>query len=175
EQTTGLQYRAFTEYSNTTVPNFAYRAAMAYVTGTHSFKVGFNRTHGFQVQRFYSMNPVSYRFNNGVPNQITLQAHPRQLRNELRNDLGFYAQDRWNMDRLTINLAIRYDMFQSGFGEQVIGPGPLVPTRNIVFPEQDNLDWKDVTYRSGLAWDIFGTGRTAVKVAFNKYLLGQTL
>jgi hypothetical protein len=175
EQSSGLIYRSFNEYSNTSVPNFAYRAALAYVTGSHSFKVGFNRTHGFQEQRFYSLNPVSYRFNNGVPNQITLRAHPRKLRNELRNDIGFYAQDRWTIDRLTLNGAIRYDLFQSGFGDQVIGPGPLVPNRNVTFPEQDNLDWKDVTYRSGLAYDVFGTGKTAVKVAFNKYLLGQTL
>jgi hypothetical protein len=175
EQTSGLIYRSFNEYSNTSVPNFAYRAAVAYVTGSHSFKAGFNRTHGFQDQRFYSLNPVNYRFNNGVPNQITLNAHPRRLRNELHQDLGFYAQDRWSLNRMTVNLAIRYDLFQSGFAEQVIGPGPLVPNRNIVFPEQDNLDWKDVTYRSGLAYDIFGTGKTAVKLAFNKYLLGQTL
>ena len=25
----------------------SYRAALSYVTGTHAFKVGFNRTHGF--------------------------------------------------------------------------------------------------------------------------------
>jgi hypothetical protein len=175
EQSTGLIYRSFNEYSNTLVPNYAYRAAMAYVTGSHSFKAGFNRTHGFQLQRFYSENPVNYRFNNGVPNQITLNAHPRQLLNELDNDFGLYAQDRWNLNRMTINLALRYDMFQSSFGEQVVGPGPLVPARNIVFQEQDNLNWKDVTYRTGLAYDIFGTGKTAVKFAFNKYLLGQTL
>ena len=44
---------------------------MSYVTGTHAFKVGFNRTHGFLEEYQYTMNPVSYRFNNGVPNQIT--------------------------------------------------------------------------------------------------------
>jgi hypothetical protein len=175
EQSTGLQYRSFTEYSNTLVPNFAYRAAMAYVTGSHSFKVGFNRTHGFQVQRFYSLNPVSYRFNNGVPNQITLQAHPRQLRNELDNDLGLYAQDRWSLNRMTVSAAIRYDMFVSGFGEQVLDPGPLVPNRHIVFPKTDNTDWKDITYRSGVTYDLFGNGKTAIKLAANKYLLGQTL
>src|SRR4029078_6436784 len=29
--------------------------------------------------------------------------------------------------------------------------------------------------RSGVAYDLFGNGKTALKVAFNKYLLGQTL
>ena len=52
EQSTGLVYRApALNNNNTQVPNFAYRAAMAYVTGSHSFKTGFNRTHGYQESR----------------------------------------------------------------------------------------------------------------------------
>jgi hypothetical protein len=175
EQTTGLQYRMMTNYNNTLVPNYAYRAAIAYVTGTHNFKMGFNRVHGFQETRSYSLTPYSYRFNNGVPNQITLRADPTKLKNQLDNDIGFYAQDRWTLDRMTIGLAIRYDHFGSSFGAADIGPGLLVPTRNLSFPEQDNLNWDDVTYRSSLTYDLMGTGRTALKFTVNKYLRGQTL
>jgi hypothetical protein len=91
------------------------------------------------------------------------------------NDFGLFAQDRWTMDRLTLNLALRYDAFQTSFPEQTVGPAPLTPTRNITFPETDNLNWKDVTYRTGLVYDLGGNGKTAIKVALNKYLLGQTL
>ena len=52
---------------------------------------------------------------------------------------------------------------------------PLAPDRNLTFPEADNINWKDLTYRSGFSYDLFGTGKTAVKFSFNKYLLGQTL
>ena len=175
EQTTGLRYRLNDTYTNTLVPNFAYRAAMSYVTGTHNFKVGFNRTHGFQETRTYALNPVSYRFNNGVPNQITLQSTPRELRNNEDNDLGLFVQDRWALNRWTVNLALRYDYFGTSFPDQRIGPGELVPARDLVFPETDNLGWHDLTYRSGLAYDLRGDGKTAIKVTFNKYLLGQTL
>ncbi len=51
----------------------------------------------------------------------------------------------------------------------------LAPNRNITFPAADNINWKDLTYRSGLSYDLFGTGKTALKFSFNKYLLGQTL
>ena len=71
EQTNNLIYRARENNNNTQVPNWSYRAALSYVTGTHAFKVGFNRTHGFLNEYQYAMNPVSYRFSNGVPNQIT--------------------------------------------------------------------------------------------------------
>jgi hypothetical protein len=175
EQSTGMTYRAFTNYNNTLVPNYAYRAAMAYVTGSHSFKVGFNRTHGFQETNTYSLNPLSYRFNNGVPNQLTMRADPLFIRNQLDNDLGIYAQDRWTMNRVTIGMAIRYDHFHSSFGEQQLGPGQFVPDRNLSFPEQDNLNWNDITYRTALTYDVRGNGKTAIKVTLNKYLRGQTL
>ncbi len=175
EQSTGMRYRSLNSFNNTSVPNFAYRAAMSYVTGTHNVKIGFNRTHGYQVTRTYNFQPVEYRFNNGVPNQVTVWATPFQNRNHLDNDLGFYAQDRWTMNRASLGLAIRYDYFGTSFPEQSVGPGPLVPNRNITFPETSNTSWKDITYRTGLSYDLFGTGKTAVKLAANKYLLGQTL
>ena len=176
EQSTGLTYRApSANNNNTKVPNWTYRAAASYVTGSHNFKVGFNRVHGFQQTRTYSLQDVAYRFNNGVPNQITQRAWPVFLQNNLDNDLGIYAQDRWQIDRATIGLALRYDWFQSSFPEQVVGPANLAPNRNFTFPEQENLRWNDLTYRTSFTYDIFGNGKTAFKTTFNKYLRGQTL
>ena len=175
EQSSGLRYRALNAYNNTSVPSFAYRAALSYVTGTHAVKVGLNNTTGNVNVWNYAQAPVEYRFNNGVPNQITQYARPFRARTELRRDMGLFIQDKISLDRLTINVAGRFDNFVTGVSEQVIGSAPLTPSRNIVFPEQELINWKDLTYRTGLAYDIFGTGKTAFKVAFNKYLLGQTL
>ena len=96
-------------------------------------------------------------------------------RTNLDADMGLYAQDRWTMDRLTVSGAIRFDWFRTSFPEQTLGPVPLAPNRNITFPAADNINWKDLTYRSGFSYDLFGTGKTAVKFSYNKYLLGQTL
>jgi hypothetical protein len=175
EQSNNLIYRGREINNNTLVPNWAYRAAMSYVTGTHAFKVGFNRTHGFLEEYQYAMNPVSYRFNLGVPNQITMMNRPYTAKSNMDNDFGLFAQDRWTMNRLTLNLAIRFDALQTSFPEQTVGPAPLVPNRNITFPETDNLNWKDISYRTGFIYDLGGNGKTAIKVAANKYLLGQTL
>ena len=175
EQSTNMNYRILTNYNNTSVPSWTYRAAATYVTGSHAAKVGFNRTHGYLDESQYTLNPVSYRFNNGVPNLITERAMPFRSKTNLDNDLGFYAQDRWSVDRLTLQGALRFDYFATSFPDQTVGPSLLTPTRNITFPAQDNISWKDLTYRSGFAYDLFGDGKTAVKVAFNKYLLGQTL
>jgi hypothetical protein len=176
EQSTGLTYRQTAlNHNNTRVPNYTYRAALAYVTGTHNFKFGFNRIHGFQETRNYNLNPVAYQFNNGVPNLITLRANPVQFRNHQDNDIGFFAQDRWTTDRLTLGLALRYDYFGTSFPEQVVGPAELAPNRSFVFPARDNISWHDITYRSSLTYDVRGDGKTAFKATFNKYLRGQTL
>jgi hypothetical protein len=175
EQSNGLNYRILTDYNNTEVPSFTYRAAATYVTGSHAFKVGVNNTQGHLDEYLYVLNPLSYRFNNGVPNRITERAFPYRAYTNLDNDLGLYAQDRWSLNRWTIQGAIRFDYFATSFPEQTVGPSTLTPTRNITFPAADNISWKDLTYRSGLAYDLFGTGKTAVKLSFNKYLLGQTL
>ena len=72
----GLTYRQRVNFNNTLVPNFAYRLGASYITGSHAFKIGFNRTHGFLQNTQYNFQPFQYRFNNGIPNQITLYPTP---------------------------------------------------------------------------------------------------
>ena len=175
EQSTNMIYRNFSTFNNTLVPNYAYRAAMSYITGSHALKVGFNRTHGKLQATTYNHQPFQYRFNQGVPNQVTMYATPYTAESYADNDFGLYAQDRWTMNRMTVGVALRYDYFGTSFPAQHIGPGLLLPNRDLNFPAQDNLGWKDLTYRTGLTWDVNGNGKTAVKVSANKYLLGQTL
>jgi hypothetical protein len=175
EQSTGLRYRAAENFNKNYNDNYFYRAAAAYVTGTHAFKAGFNNTQGQLNDRTYDFQPVNYRFNNGVPNQITVWATPYRNQAEEDADFGIYAQDRWTLGRLSLMGGVRFDYFKTHFPEITLEPGPLVPTRTLTFPRTDNLAWKDITPRSGASYDVFGTGRTALKVTLNKYLEGQAL
>jgi hypothetical protein len=175
EQSNNLLYRHRQTFNNTSVPNYFLRAAVSYVTGTHNFKAGWNDVFGYLKVRTYNFQPVAYRFRNGVPNQLTQYATPYTLESTQDADMGFFAQDRWTLDRWTLTLGVRYDSFNTSFPEQNIGPSLLDPNRNITFPAQDNLNWKDITPRFGAVYDLFGNGRTALKVSLNKYLNGQTL
>jgi hypothetical protein len=175
EQTTGLRYRSAENFNKNYNDNYFYRAAMSYVTGTHAFKAGFNNTQGQLNDRTYDFQPVNYRFSNGVPNQITVWATPYRNRAEEDADFGIYAQDRWTLGRLSLMGGVRFDYFKTHFPEITLEPGALVPDRHLTFPAQDNLGWKDVTPRMGAAYNLFGNGKTALKVTLNKYLEGQAL
>jgi hypothetical protein len=170
-----LQFNGTQTYNNTWLANYFVRFAVSYVTGSHAFKAGINDSPGYQETRTYNFVPLAYRLNNGVPNQLTEYATPYFVKNNLDHDLGIFVQDKWTMSRLTVTGGLRFDWFKNSFGEGRLLAGPLVPGRDVTFPEQDNLDWKDITPRMGAVYDLFGTGRTAVKVSLNKYLGGQGL
>ena len=179
----GLEYRAPADYGNTWMWNLYYRTAASYITGSHAYKVGLNGGKGFNQALPFVHVPYSYRFNNGVPNQITLRALPSaggtsrefQTRTEYQWDIGVYAQDKWTIDRMTLGYGLRFDYFGNTIPENRLGPVPLAPTRNVTFPAKKNLAWKDLSPKVSAVYDLFGTGKTALKTSLNRYLGGQTV
>jgi hypothetical protein len=177
EQSTGLTFRA-TNTGNQRLlsETLFWRAATSYITGAHSLKIGFNYYTGHQLQDLLPIDsPMSFRFNNGVPNRITLRSQPDRAEADMDLDFGMFVQDRWTAGRATLTLGLRYDYFHDSFPEQRLGPGQFVPTRDIVLAATDGVRWKDIEPRSGLAYDLFGNGTTALKLTLNKYMASQDL
>jgi len=175
EQSTGRQYRARASYINRPSTMYVYRAALSYITGAHSFKVGFGDIFGRTNQRDWDLNSLSYRFNNGVPNQITMRAFPIDYYVDVNHQFGAYAQDRWTIDRLTLNVGLRYDWFKNSYPAQAIGPAPLAPTRDFRFPDTDGLSLHDLNPKLSAAYDVAGDGRTALKASYNRYVEQYTV
>jgi len=169
-----LTYRANPQYNNSWNWNYHYRAALSYIPGSHAIKIGFNNAYGHYENTTYTdpTTPYSYGFANGVPNSLTYRITPRTVQVNVDMDLGLFIQDRWTKDRWTLFGGLRYDHFKNSFPPQSISGTPLAPNLNVAYPNIDNLNWSDLTPKMGATYDLFGTGKTAIKVTLNKYLEG---
>ncbi len=84
--------------------------------------------------------------------------------------MSFYVQDQWTRGRMTLQGALRFDRNWSLSPEQRI-PASNFLANPIVFPETPGVNaYKDISPRGGVAYDLFGNGKTAIKVNFGKYL-----
>ncbi len=152
------------------------RWSTTYTTGTHNFKTGVSVFYSFHHQLSVDRThtgiglPVSYRFNNGVPNQVTEYAGSTLDDYRVRPDLGLFVQDQWRATRrLTLNLGLRYDYIRAYAPPIARDAGPFNDAVN--FPQVDCLPcWHDLNPRMSGAYDLFGDGKTVVKAGLNRYV-----
>jgi hypothetical protein len=162
---------------------YTQRASMSYVTGSHNFKTGF-QTEELNTKTYYHANGnVNYYLFNDAPILIVQYAYPYLIRAKAKADLGIYAQDQWKAsDKLTLNLGLRWDYFNSyvpaqtaGYANETDGYWAGAPTVNAWLgqrsfdPVYNVPNWKDWNPRLGLAYDLFGNGKTAIKVSLGRY------
>jgi hypothetical protein len=185
----GLTYRfdnplggGFQHHQIGTLANL--KASISYITGAHNIKVGYMGGFSNPSQAYYNFTPfVQYRFNGGVPNQLTQTAQyggtgPSAVE-FVRNlvPTSFYAQDQWTSNRLTLQGGLRYDYILTSYPDSCMGGPtyPLMPTQ-ICYPARSTpgVHWSDLTPRIGAAYDLFGNGRTAVKFNIGKYVQALT-
>lgn len=175
EQTTGINFRA---YSATFSRNYtslrSYRSALSYVTGSHAFKLGFTLQEGPAVTDVYTSHDTALTVRNGVPFQVTVRTTPYTARERLVADLGVYAQDTWTIKRLTANLGVRWDYLNNKVEKQRAAGGTWIGPRS--FDELTDVpNYKDIAPRLGVAYDLFGNGKTAVKATLSRYVVPNTV
>jgi hypothetical protein len=166
----GIGFRAATDWSYWKNYSYDYKANATYLAGTHAFKVGTTLRRGWD--RFYqyeNIHDYSVTVRSGIPQSLTLYATPWEREQAVNANLGVFAQDRWTIDRVSLNLGIRYDYFNGSAAETDLPPVQWVPARR--FPAvSDTPNWHDVSPRIGVTYDLFGDSRTAIKVNMGRYV-----
>ena len=167
-----MVYHGYAGLNNNHQTHNVWRATASYVTGAHSMKVGYQGAYEVtDIFGDFASHGLQYRFLAGVPNQITQRITPWRQANRTRYD-AFYVQDQWTRKRLTLQGALRYEHAWSFFPAELNGlrgdsrfggPQRTLPSAKGV------TGYQDIAPRMGLAYDVFGDGRTAIKANLSKY------
>ena len=171
-------YRAVSEYRDDTASPNNWNASLSYVTGSHSFKVGYQGAYqAASTIRHANPTLLSYNFNQGVPTAFTVRI-PEWGTADRTWTQAFFVQDSWTRGRLTVQGALRYDRAYSYSPEGLSGSqvdAPQLGFSAITFARTPSVDaFNDISPRFGVAYDVFGTGKTAIKFSGGRYLGAAT-
>ena len=186
-------YRGLTNYThNEQMPN-VWRGSLSYVTGSHNIKFG---TQGaYHIAATFGDNvgstQLSYAFNSCVrnagvaattpctvgstgtfvPTPVSVTTSIPNYQDNRTTFQAFYVQDQWTIDRVTVQGALRYEWAKSWFPEGKNGVVANRWTPALLDPRTEGVrGYHDLSPRVGVAWDVFGSGKTSVRANIGHYL-----
>jgi hypothetical protein len=144
---------------------------------------------GHYLTRF---NSTQGRPDLSVPQRVTIYNTPRDSNNWAWHN-GAFVNDQIQRGRVTFNVGVRWDYYSSYFDDQDIPAGPFrdffyagAPIRlsngslysipatpfvgRWVIPARDDIrTFSSFAPRVGLAWDLWGDGRTTIKANYGRF------
>ena len=144
------------------------RMSMSYVTGSHNLKFGAsgNRLKG-DLRSESDSDWTDLLTLNGSPLRARFRTHTRQLINR-GLELAFYGQEQWTADRLTVNAGARLERIGNSYPDQV-RPASIWAPEPFAIEGKTAVTLWDLQPRLGVAYDLFGDGRTALKASASRF------
>jgi len=170
----GTSFGAFSTYTQHRTHQWNGKFNMTYVTGSHAIKFGFQEMHGNRIIDNWTLGQnVTLTFLNSAPASVTEYAFPYATNAITSAYNGLYVQDQWTRSRMTLNVGLRVDFLNAGIPAQSYPASLFVGARS--FPEVKNApNWQDVNPRVGIAYDLFGNGKTALKGNVGRFVQAVT-
>jgi hypothetical protein len=157
--------------ANTTYnrPGAAYLTAnVSYITGAHSLKIGSQISHAHYEHTYSGNADLVQQYRSGVPDSVLIQNLPISSAETGNYSDAVYAQDSWHVKRFTVNGGLRWETLKESVPAQDSPAGRFVPSRH--FDPVHNVPlWRNWAPRFGVAYDVRGDGRTAIKYSLNRY------
>ena len=159
----GLVYRS-QDWIDAWQGSWNWRASASYVTGAHSLKIGYQGNFLTDDQVWYTNDQqLAYRLNNGVPNQLTHvhRAVPARLARLVLRRLRAGAVDArpaHAAGRAPVRPRATAGSPSSRKGRRGSCRSGFTSTRRRAWTA-----YNDFSPRVGVAYDLFGNGRTALK------------
>ena len=146
------------------------KTSLSYVTGSHNVKAGVEHRWGtIGLDQPMHADVRTYYYDGVDPVGLQVLATPvGNYEGRINFDTGIFAQDSWTLGNWTLNLGTRADFFSSEVPPQSAPAGTWVPERS--FPRYAGPRWNTIVGRIGVAYDVFGDGRTAIKGTAHQYV-----
>jgi len=172
DTSTGYLWNASSAQLGNYPDRYNVQGSISYVTGAHNVKLGVMDQFG-SYRRYNNANADLYQtYQNGAPLRVTVLNTPLEVQENLDANFGIYAQDQWNMGKLTLNYGARFDYLKQRIVGQKAMQGRFANVAaydDIVLPT-----WKDFSPRVSAVYNLSGSGKTAVRVGYNKFVTAQT-
>ena len=142
-------------------------SSVTYVTGSHALKAGVQYGTGYMGTDTWIHGDLIQQYRNGLPDAVQTKNTPTYQMVRMNNETALYVQDVWTIKQLTLSGGLRYDHLNESVDPQSAAAGRFVPARSFAaVPDVPN--WNDLSPRFGASYDLFGNGRTAIKVSASK-------
>jgi hypothetical protein len=134
--------------------------------GEHLFKAGVQWARLFYGTDYSVLNDHWLVYNNRQPVSVRQFNSPAFSKN-VAMVTGFFIQDSWSMNRLTLNIGGRYDKYVGTVPDQSAPGGRFSGPRSV--SEFEAINQSIAVWRAGASYDLTGSGRTALKASVSRY------
>ncbi|HUU33618.1 MAG TPA: TonB-dependent receptor, partial [Vicinamibacterales bacterium] len=134
--------------------------------GEHLLKAGVQWSRLYYESQYSVLGDHWVEYSDGAPLRVRQFNTPTNPKN-VAQVYGLFFQDAWSMNRLTLNLGARWDRYVGTLPAQSNPAGRFVAAKSI--PKTEVINQNIGVWRLGAAYDLTGTGRTALKASYSRY------